>query len=186
MPDPDPSLAFPTPGTPRGRINIFSNHEVHIHAGVLAGLDPISLVRLGQYPDGTPVSRQAGTAELMPSILNLGRSLVGPLAPAGTHTPTTLPTLQVNIHATAIVKIQSDTLVQVDAPSVIVNAATSAMITTTLANITASTKAEIFAPLVELAGPGAIGNVVTTQTHPVDSFTGAPILGTSKVLAGGP
>jgi len=102
-------------------LNIFSSQVVNIYGGDAPGIDADAVVRLGQYIDGAAAARQTNLVEARSEIIQLGKK-DDEISPAYKKTVT------INVSADALVFLESNTKVQIDAPDVEVNASNSAKV----------------------------------------------------------
>jgi hypothetical protein len=116
--------------TETGQVNIFSNKDMTIFAGVGATVptqDGKGHILVGQYKDGLGVARQTDKIEVLPNILNLGEE-AGPVPPLTANQY--LHTDEINLQATTKVTIKStEGLVQIDAKTAAIHITEDATVT---------------------------------------------------------
>jgi hypothetical protein len=116
--------------TETGKVNIFSNKDMTIFAGVGATIptqDGKGHILVGQYKDGLGVARQTDAIDILPKTLQIGKEagLVPPLTP-----DQFLHTDEVNVEATTKITFKStEGLVQVDAKTAAIHITENADIT---------------------------------------------------------
>ncbi len=115
-------------------LNLFSSRTVNIYGGDAAGVDDDSVVRIGQYIDGAAAARQTNLVDIRSEYVMIGRK-DDALPPRPYR-----KTAYIAIAADALVKLQANTKVEIEAPEV---------------EVTAGTSAKIISSVVEL-GDGAV------------------------------
>jgi hypothetical protein len=118
-------------------LNVFSSQTVNIYGGDAAGIDADAVVRLGQYIDGSAAARQTNLVEARSEIIQLGKK-----DDEGLPTPYK-KTVTINVSADALVLLESNTKVQIDAPDVEVNASNSAKVVCSAIELGAGTMKQL-------------------------------------------
>lgn len=129
-----------TLGAGKGVVNLFSTKTVNIFAGdIPAAFDPFAEILIGKFTDASAVTRQSNLVRMAPRLVEIGKK------------DAVLPTVQVDIEASTLVRIRSNTKIEAIAPNIDINGSAEV-------KVQSATKVLVQSSLVEvgLAGGSAV------------------------------